>query len=91
MTKRLSLTNEDGEVRELTHEDLKQFRPASEVLPPSLMIKLGKRGMQKAPPKERITILLTQDVVDRFRASGDGWRIRVDTALKDWLSTHSLV
>jgi uncharacterized protein (DUF4415 family) len=41
--------------------------------------------------KERITIRLSRDVVEQFRASGDGWQTRVDAALKDWLKTHSPV
>ena len=57
-------------------------------LPESLQTKL--RGRPKAAvTKERITIRLSQDVVERFRASGDGWQTRVDAALKDWLKTHS--
>ena len=39
--------------------------------------------------KERITIRLSRDVVEQFRATGDGWQTRVDAALKDWLKTHS--
>jgi uncharacterized protein (DUF4415 family) len=39
--------------------------------------------------KERITIRLSRDVVEQFRASGDGWQTRVDAALKDWLKDHS--
>ena len=39
--------------------------------------------------KERITIRLTREVVEQFRASGNGWQTRVDMALKDWLKTHS--
>jgi uncharacterized protein (DUF4415 family) len=50
---------------------------------------LGVRGPQKAPTKERITIRLSPEVVERFRASGEGWQSRVDAALKDWLKTHS--
>lgn len=42
-----------------------------------------------AVTKERITIRLSQDVVDQFRSSGTGWQTRVDAALKDWLKTHS--
>ncbi|MEN9480025.1 MAG: hypothetical protein RLZZ298_1420 [Pseudomonadota bacterium] len=57
-------------------------------LPESLQTKL--RGRPKAAvTKERITIRLSQEVVERFRASGDGWQTRVDAALKDWLKTHS--
>ena len=41
-----------------------------------------------AVTKERITIRLSREVVEQFRASGDGWQTRVDAALKDWLKTH---
>lgn len=89
MANRLPLTDADGEVRELTAEDLNHFKPAAEALPPSLLRKLGVRGVQKTQPKDRITIRLSHDVVERFRASGDGWQTRVDAALKDWLKDHS--
>ena len=39
--------------------------------------------------KARITIRLSPDVVQAFRASGEGWQTRVDAALRDWLKTHS--
>ena len=45
MSKRLPLTDSDGEVRELSKEDLQQFLPASEVISPELLkdlILLGK-------------------------------------------------
>ncbi|MBF0625922.1 MAG: BrnA antitoxin family protein [Magnetococcales bacterium] len=49
-----------------------------------------KRGRPLAAvAKERITIRLSPEVVQTFRASGKGWQTRVDTALKDWLKTHS--
>ncbi len=41
-------------------------------------------------PKERITIRLSPDVVERFRASGKGWQTKVDAALKEWLKDHSV-
>jgi len=50
---------------------------------------LGVRGPQKAPTKERVTIRLSREVVERFRESGSGWQTRVDTALRDWLKKHS--
>jgi uncharacterized protein (DUF4415 family) len=90
MADRKPLTDEEGEVRELTAEDFKHFRPAAEVLPPSLMAKLGirPRGRQKAPTKQRTTIRLSRDVLDQFRASGRGWQSRVDAALREWLEKH---
>ncbi len=89
MARRRPLIDRDGEVRELTSADMAKFKPAAEVLPSSLRKKLGVRGPQKAPTKERITIRLSQEVLKRFRESGDGWQTRVDAALREWLKTHS--
>jgi hypothetical protein len=41
---RKRLIDERGEVREITEDDFKQFRPAPEVLPVLLQEKLGMRG-----------------------------------------------
>ena len=48
----------------------------------------GQRGPGKRPPKEAINIRLSPEVVEAFRATGDGWQTRVDGALKHWLKTH---
>ena len=90
MPKSKPLIDADGEVRELTAADMKRFRPAQEVLPKTLLAKLKVRGPQKEPIKERITIRLSPEVVQRFRETGDGWQTRVDAALKDWLRSHKL-
>ena len=82
------LVDAGGEVREIHSADLESFRPAADALPASLRLKAGIRGAQRAPTKERITIRLSPDVVQRFRATGDGWQTRVDAALQDWLKTH---
>jgi len=81
----------DNENQELDAAWFAAARPAAEVLPASLLKKLGVRGPQKAKPKDRITIRLSHEVVEQFRASGDGWQARVDAALKEWLESHSLV
>ncbi|WP_301103406.1 BrnA antitoxin family protein [Propionivibrio sp.] len=87
MSKRPNPELIDDDNPELTSEWFKRAVPFSG-LPESLQTKL--RGRPKAAvTKERITIRLSQEVVERFRASGDGWQTRVDAALKDWLSTHS--
>ncbi|MCF8151650.1 MAG: BrnA antitoxin family protein [Burkholderiaceae bacterium] len=89
MANRKPLIDTDGEVRELTAEDMAKFKPAAEVLPSSLKRKLGVRGPQKTPTKERITIRLSRDVLEPFRESGEGWQTRVDAALREWLKNHS--
>ncbi len=88
MPKSRPLTDARGEVRELGKADLARFRPAAEVLPTALRRKLGVRGPQLAPTKQRITIRLSAQVVERFRATGDGWQGRVDAALQDWLKSN---
>lgn len=89
MASRKPLIDTDDEVRELTAEDMAKFKPAAEVLPSSLARKLGVRGPQKTPTKERITIRLSREVVEQFRESGEGWQTRVDSALREWLKNHS--
>jgi len=74
----------------LKAEDMKRFRPTAEVASASLARKLGVRGPQRAPTKERITIRLSPEVVRTFRATGDGWQTRVDAALKDWLKSNKV-
>lgn len=89
MASRKPLINAHGEVRELTAEEMAKFKPSAEVLPLSLRKKLGVRGPQKTPTKERITIRLSREVIEQFRESGEGWQTRVDTALREWLKSHT--
>lgn len=89
MKNRKPLTDATGRVRELASDDLADFRPAVDALPARLARKLGVRGQQLTPTKQRITIRLSPDVVTRFRATGQGWQTRVDAALQDWLKSHS--
>lgn len=39
--------------------------------------------------KTQITLRLDADVVDKFKASGDGWQTRINDALKSWVRTHA--
>jgi len=48
----------------------------------------GERGPQKAPVKERVSLRLSPEVVDYFRASGSGWQTRLDQALKEYVTEH---
>ena len=87
MISRLPIIDDTGEVGDLSNVDAALFKPVSE-MPASLQAKL--RGRPRAEvTKERITIRLSPEVVQSFRATGDGWQTRVDAALKDWLKTHS--
>jgi len=99
MNARPPLIDDDGEVRELTAEDLRRFRPAAEVLPPGLYAGLlGMNRQAKLPgrprkdaPKVFTGIRLDADVLAAFKAGGKGWQTRLNAALREWLATHPTV
>ena len=87
MAKRKPLIDEDGEVREITAEDVALFKPFS-ALPKDeqrVLLSVRKRGPQKAPKKVPVSIRLSPEVVDGLRATGNGWQRRADEVLKSWL------
>lgn len=43
--------------------------------------KRGERGPQKAPTKVALSLRLSPEVVEHFRASGAGWQTRIDEVL----------
>jgi uncharacterized protein (DUF4415 family) len=68
----------DPDTYELSDEEWERIKP---------YLRIGRPPA--AITKERITIRLSKEVVESFRASGAGWQTRIDAALKDWLKTHS--
>ena len=72
----------DAENPEWTVADFKKARSASE-LPADILKAFPKtRGPQKMAKKVPISIRLSADVVERFKAAGPGWQARIDDALK---------
>jgi uncharacterized protein (DUF4415 family) len=91
MANRKNLIDGDGEVCEITASDVALFKPFS-ALPESeqkMLLKLRKRGQQKAPRKVPISIRLSPDVVEALRATGSGWQGRADEALRGWLAQRA--
>jgi len=39
--------------------------------------------------KTQVTLRLDVEVVEKFRASGDGWQTRINDVLKSWVSMHA--
>jgi uncharacterized protein (DUF4415 family) len=51
---------------------------------------LARRGRPLGSgTKTQVTLRLDVDVVEKFRASGDGWQTRINEALKSWVQTHA--
>jgi uncharacterized protein (DUF4415 family) len=84
--RRPPLTDEEGEVRELTREDFRGMRPMREVQPEFIEAMeefRRKLGRPKAEaPKVHIGFRLASDVVASIKASGRGYNARVEQALR---------
>ncbi|NEV79638.1 BrnA antitoxin family protein [Rhodopseudomonas sp. BR0C11] len=93
MNKRLSKTFQPGrgyskqdwddvESPELTAEQIKELRPFAEVLPDlAASIRRG-RGPNKAPTKRLVSLRLSPEVIDTYKAGGPGWQSRIDADLR---------
>ena len=88
MASRKNVIDREGEVADLSRLDKAELKSFT-ALPMSLQAKLKGRP-KAAVTKERITIRLSPEVVQTFRATGEGWQTRMDAALKEWLKTHKV-
>jgi len=70
--KREPLVGEDGEVREITMDDLQFAR-------------LGRPPLPSELRKKRVTMMLDPDVIERLKADGKGWQTRANALLRDAL------
>jgi uncharacterized protein (DUF4415 family) len=73
----------DDDNPEWTKKDFARARPAHEVLPSEVLALFPKtRGPQRFPKKVPVSIRLSQEVVEHFKATGPGWQRRIDETLK---------
>lgn len=47
-----------------------------------------RRGRPPGSNKSSTTIRLDNDVLEAFRAGGEGWQTRINAALREWLEAH---
>jgi uncharacterized protein (DUF4415 family) len=71
----------DPDNPEWTAQDFKHAKLFRQAFP-TLAKKLGRRGPQKNPTKIAVSLRLTREVVERFKAGGRGWQTRIDEALR---------
>ena len=84
-------SDKNGEVREITADDIGHFRPIQEVDPQIVegMKRLrGQRGRQKAPLKGRLTVRFDHDIIAWFKRRGPGYQSRMNDALRDYIERH---
>ncbi len=76
---------QDPDNAEWTEAEFAGARPAAEALPAGVhaaLTALRRRGPGAKPAKVQVTLRLDQDVVEGLRASGPGWQVRVNQALR---------
>lgn len=65
----------DADNPPLTDEELKQF-------------KRGRGRPMGSGKKEQVTLRLDTEILELFRAMGNGWQTRINDALKEWAKRH---
>ncbi|MGP6445681.1 BrnA antitoxin family protein [Rahnella aceris] len=84
---------EDAKIREAVRSDpdARLLEDDSVKLVPFSQLKAARKKGRPASesPKVAINIRYSQDVVEAFRSTGNGWQTRMDAALKDWLKHHA--
>lgn len=89
----------DPDARELTDEELARMRPASEVLPQlvgkanaeALMKRRGRPALPADERKVTLNMRADRDVVDAFKATGDGWQTRINEILRAYAKSHKML
>ena len=67
---------------ELTKKQMSNAKPFAEALPElAASIRRG-RGPNKAPTKKLVSLRLSGQVIDKYKAGGPGWQSRIDQDLR---------
>lgn len=86
---RRAIAEDPDAAPELTEEMMARARPAEEVFPELVAAYRATRGPQKKPTKVPVSIRLDPEVVDYFRATGEGWQRRINEALVEYITRES--
>lgn len=73
---------DDVQSPEMTDEQIAQAWPFAEVFPELAASIRKTRGPNKAPTKRLISLRLSGEVIDKYKAGGDGWQSRIDADLR---------
>ncbi|WP_207003858.1 BrnA antitoxin family protein [Trinickia mobilis] len=54
------------------------------------LVKRG-RGRPAGSKKAQMNLRIDIDVIEAYKAQGDGWQTRTNDALRDWAKTHGMM
>jgi uncharacterized protein (DUF4415 family) len=81
------LTNDEGEVRELTEEDFAAMKKFSDL--PEEEQRVLRAIMEENAAKKKVTVPLSRAVVEKMQSTGEGWETRVEEAVVEWLERRA--
>jgi uncharacterized protein (DUF4415 family) len=71
----------------LEDEDI-DLSDVPEITPEMFAKAVVRRGLKPAPSKQQVTIRLDDDVLEWFRAQGEGYQIRINALLRAYMEAH---
>ena len=73
----------DDDNPEWTEEDFARARTFSEL--PEEHQRILKGIMEENAARKKVSVQLPQDVVEKMQETGEGWELRVEEAVRQWL------
>lgn len=73
---------DDPENPEWTAEDFARAKPSTEIPALAEVIRRGRPPLDEADRKQRVTMYLDRDLVDRLKSDGRGWQTRANALLR---------
>lgn len=74
---------EDGPYDPNDEKATRAFFAQADLIRHGKVVRRGKRGPQKAPTKKLVSLRLSPEVIEHFKAGGRGWQTRIDGALRE--------
>ena len=81
MPRKTSITD-DGDALELDADWFAQAKPATEIPELADVVRRGRPSLSDDERKQRVTMYLDRDLIDRLKADGKGWQTRANALLR---------
>ncbi len=77
-----SYIDENGDALELDAEWFARAKPSSEIPELADLVRRGRPPLAEDARKQRVTMYLDRDVLERLKADGKGWQTRANALLR---------
>jgi len=74
---------EDGPYDRNDAEAARAWLERADLVHRGKVLRRGKRGPQKAPTKKLVSLRLSPEVIEHFKAGGPGWQTRIERTLME--------